>query len=419
LAGRVSLLTGLAPVCHGLTDDVDFEELDVPSLCSPEPLQAEEIPNLEEFSKSLKKVGYLTIFSGRACPLPKSYPSDRNIYDPFIAEVDDSGASETVLEQTQGFVKRLADETKGKIPFFACLSFDQLVAFSERRSIDEYNQVVSDIDRSVGIVLDQLAQLGVAERTLVVFCSTSGSNAPVVDFPYGNVACAEVVGPSAPLRGLVASRYEGGTRIPLLMSWAKPDAKSAIQTVCPITPGTRESRIVAIWDLFPTFARLVKSTIYTRIDGYDLVPLLEEARTTQAVNGAGKADDSKSLIRPQWIVQHFPHSHPHARFYSSLRIGKWKLIYSYFDHYSETSSDEWQLFNLSVDPSESTNLAIDPTPENKNILTILAGKLKEYLDGVHARYPIVTDPHSHRVNGRRHPIAIAEFPTLHFEESGE
>ncbi len=81
--------------------------------------------------------------------------------------------------------------------------------------------LIEGMDRSLGMLLDHLEALSIAEETLVVFLGDNGSDAPLGH--QHAVACA------APLRGKKGSHYEGGVRVPFIAAWAKPDKKNAQQ----------------------------------------------------------------------------------------------------------------------------------------------------------------------------------------------
>ena len=78
--------------------------------------------------------------------------------------------------------------------------------------------VIAEMDWCVGQVLDALARLKLRERTIVLFTSDNG---PVLDDGYDDEAvrrCGDHR-PAGPLRGGKYSMYDGGTRVPFLLSW--------------------------------------------------------------------------------------------------------------------------------------------------------------------------------------------------------
>ncbi len=118
-----------------------------------------------------------------------------------------------------------------------------------------YGDVIEEIDAGAGRILRRLEELGLDERTFVVFFSDNG---PWAD--YGIDA-----GSAGPLRGAKGSVWEGGVRTPAIMRW--PGRISAGQVT---------SSIAASIDIYPTFARLAGAELPAdrTIDGVDLWPLL-------------------------------------------------------------------------------------------------------------------------------------------------
>jgi len=93
-----------------------------------------------------------------------------------------------------------------------------------------YGDVVEDLDRSTGAVLDALERLGLADRTLVLVTSDNGAN---------------YEGSTGGLRGRKQETYEGGMRVPLLVRWPGRIPAGAV----------REEMGMGI-DVFPTLLAL-------------------------------------------------------------------------------------------------------------------------------------------------------------------
>ncbi|HPU83977.1 MAG TPA: arylsulfatase [Candidatus Latescibacteria bacterium] len=80
--------------------------------------------------------------------------------------------------------------------------------------------VVVEMDWCVGEVLNALDRLGIRENTIVIFSSDNG---PVLDDGYRDGAEELKDGhrPAGPLRGGKYSLFDGGTRVPFILSWPK------------------------------------------------------------------------------------------------------------------------------------------------------------------------------------------------------
>jgi arylsulfatase A-like enzyme len=109
-----------------------------------------------------------------------------------------------------------------------------------------YGDVVEDLDRGTGAVLDALERLGLDERTLVIVTSDNGP---------------DYEGSAGPLRGRKQETYEGGMRVPMLVRWPGR-----------IPAGASSDAMAMNIDLFPTLLSLVGIPLPgdRTIDGADL-----------------------------------------------------------------------------------------------------------------------------------------------------
>ncbi len=218
-----------------------------------------------------------------------------------------------------------------------------------------YATLVEGMDKSLHDILAHLDKIGEAENTLVIFVGDNGSDAPL--------GAAHAVASSAPLRGKKATHYEGGMRVPFIVSWAKPSSDSSMQKQFPIKPGVVTADFGSICDIMPTAlsAAGVKMPVKHVVDGVDLSGYLKNHR-----------GDKK-----QTFLMHFPHQHRSSNF-TVYRDGDWKVIY----HYAKPEGERVELFNLVNDPYESDNLAGKDAAKVKALL----GEMKTALDDAGAQY---------------------------------
>ena len=224
------------------------------------------------------------------------------------------------------------------------------------------------MDKSLGDMLDQFEELGVAEDTLIFFLGDNGSDAPLGDQHV--VACAE------PLRGKKGAHYEGGMRVPFIAAWGKRNPDNAFQKQLPIPAGGIQSQVASVEDIYPTLLNLVgaENPEGHKVDGDLLHTLL-----------SGKTDAG----REQQFLMHYPHGPHRSSYWTSWRDGDWKVIYHTFPDTKNTggsiqSRGTYQLFNLAEDPFESTNLT-SSSPEKLG--SMMKGLIAQ-LEAHEASYPI-------------------------------
>lgn len=225
--------------------------------------------------------------------------------------------------------------------------------------------LIEGMDQSLGDLLDHLDRLGVAENTLVFFLGDNGSDAPL-GHPHA-VACA------APLRGKKGSHYEGGTRVPFIAAWARPNTNHLHQKRLPVPAGAIQSQQAAVQDLFPTILHLadIRPPRGHVIDGLRLDTLL-----------AGKPDRS----RKEQFLMHYPHAPHRSDYFTVWRDGDWKVIYHYFPS-AQSENSHYQLFHLKTDPSEQVNLAGTQAKELRRMMRGLTAALVRH----EALYPVAKD----------------------------
>jgi arylsulfatase A-like enzyme len=87
-----------------------------------------------------------------------------------------------------------------------------------------YASLVEGVDDSLGALMKHLNVLGIAENTLVIFTSDNGglSGHTRETTPRGT----ELNSHNWPLNAGKGSAFEGGTRVPYIVAWAKPQAKN-------------------------------------------------------------------------------------------------------------------------------------------------------------------------------------------------
>ncbi|HHW11139.1 MAG TPA: sulfatase [Firmicutes bacterium] len=201
--------------------------------------------------------------------------------------------------------------------FFPCRhKMTQRVTRRFCQSHPVYAAMIDILDDNVGRLRRALAECGELENTIFVFTSDNGGLATAESSPTCN----------APLREGKGWLYEGGVRVPLIISW--PGV---------IKPGSRCTAPVIAPDFYPTLleAAGLPARPEQHCDGLSFLPLLHA---------------EKELNR-QAIYWHYPHySNQGGTPSSAVRAGDYKLIEFFED-------GRLELYNLRTDPGERKNLA--------------------------------------------------------------
>jgi arylsulfatase A-like enzyme len=208
-----------------------------------------------------------------------------------------------------------------------------------------YAGMVEAMDSAVGMVLESLEKNKLTDNTIIMFFSDNGGLSTSEGQPTSNL----------PLRAGKGWLYEGGIRVPLLLSW-----KGAIA-------GGREinTPLISI-DFYPTLIELagLKDSFKGNgeMDGLSFAPLL-----------TGRASD----FSRDAIYWHYPHyGNQGGNPGSVIQQNGWKLIYFYEDHRIE-------LYNLSEDIGERNDLAKVETQK----ADYLKNKLMKWLSDTQASMP--------------------------------
>ena len=397
---RASILTGKYPTRHGITDWIGAssgkewrKNNRFNKLLPPDYKHNLDINELT-FSQVLQSQGYRTFFAG------KWHLGDQG-YDPenFGFEINKGGWK--VGSPIGGYFSpwqnpklqsgpageslpiRLARETSEFIkcnknqPFLAYLSFysvhgpiqtsknrwekfrqkamaqgirDRRFIFDRNLPVRQvqdcpiYAGMIEAMDEAIGLVLDVLQKVGVADNTIVCFTSDNGGVSSGDSFASSML----------PLRGGKGRQWEGGLRVPYY-----------IQAPGLVEAGSNCDLPVSGIDFYPTLLELADIPIPTKqvIDGESLVSVLR--------------DEDSSSLKNRDLFWHYPHYGNQGGEPSSvIRSRNWKLI-----HYYEDRRDE--LYDLSVDQGEQNDLADLYTDKTMQ----MSQSLNEWLRLTRARLP--------------------------------
>jgi arylsulfatase A-like enzyme len=404
---RASILTGKVTPRHGVTDwigarsgeawrDTDRHNKMLP----PEyehGLRSDEIT----FAEVLRQAGYKTFFAGKwhlgdQGKEPEVYGFEINkggwrvgsppggYFSPYNnPRLEDGPPGESLPvrlgNETAQFIESNADK-----PFLAYLSFysvhgpiqtsqdrwdkyrEKAAALGEApesrfimdrnlpvRQVQDcpiYGGMIEAMDDAVGIVLDALDRLGLADNTIVCFTSDNGGVSSGDSYSTSNL----------PLRGGKGRQWEGGIREPFHIRY--PGVTAAGSTCVVPVSGI---------DYYATFLELAGLDIPKEqlVDGLSLTKLLR-----------GEPDPA---ISERDLFWHYPHYGNQGGDPSAIiRRQNWKLI-----HYFEDGHNE--LYDLDADPGEQSDISLQHAEKTKE----LRAALGQWLIDVDAKLPVPDPKH--------------------------
>ena len=266
---------------------------------------------------------------------------------------------ENIADSIAAHALEFIDKNKDK-PFFMYLATNDVHVprfpherFRGKNPMGLRGDAIAQFDWTVGLVIDYLKKNGLYENTLIILSSDNG---PVLDDGYADQA-AELLDGHSPTRGLRGNKYsafEGGTRIPFIVSWPQHIRKSK-------TSDALFSQI----DLFRSFGELLQARL-----PQGSAPDSENHLTTLL------GDDAQG--RDYVIEQSYNHT-------LSIRDKEWKYIgpsdgpagVPWVPVIESGNSKEPQLYHLSKDREEKKNV-ID---ENGQKAQELKAKLQAVREG--------------------------------------
>jgi arylsulfatase A-like enzyme len=189
--------------------------------------------------------------------------------------------------------------------------------------------MVKRIDVYVAQILDKLKEHDLLDNTLIIFTSDNGPHREGGGDP-------DFFNSNGIYRGYKRELYEGGIRVPTIISWQGKVAE-----------GKESNFPFAFWDYLPTFADILQTDIKGETDGVSILPTLL---------GEGKQRERDYF--------YFEFQEMGGR--QAVIKGDWKLL-----HLDIRNGGEYELYNIASDPSENHNI-IDQFPDiSEELKTIM------------------------------------------------
>lgn len=360
---RAALLTGIYPArlgFHHITSKPDVnKQRQIPDWLDPE---------VSTIADTFKKAGYATAQFGKwhlgkyaGAPAPTAYGFDVSAVTSGSGEqLRKEGQNEDPFLLTDATFDRTIDFIRNhkEQPFYVNVwsplphaplrpSPEQLRAFRDLKpdptsfgqwmrdyfkaarapagQLRTYLAAVAEVDRQVGRLREALAQLGLADDTIIVFSSDNGPE----DYAIGNSANAGMGSPG-PLRGRKRSLYEGGTRVPFVAVWPGKIPAGRVDT----------ETVMSGVDLMPTLAALAGIPCDAPgIDGENLSAALR-----------GGPAGRQRPVHWEWFFEVVGN----PAFFApplAVRDGPWKF-------YCDYAGADTQLYDITKDPEELDNVAV-------------------------------------------------------------
>lgn len=234
------------------------------------------------------------------------------------------------------YVKKFGDEK----PYLADKGY-----FPHRYPHAGYAAMISYLDEQIGLLVQQLKDLGIYENTMIVFTSDNGPTFNGgTDSPWFNSG-----GPFKSEYGWGKGfTHEGGFRVPMIASWPAQ-----------IKAGMQSDHISAFWDWLPTLCDISGVKTPSNADGISLLPEL-----------LGKKQKKHEYL--YW-------EYPEYGGQQAIRMGNWKGMRKSIDK----NNLKIELFNLDNDIQELHDVSNEHPDIIKKMEQIM---IKEHIPAFNDRF---------------------------------
>ena len=376
---RAAIMTGKYPARLDLTDFIPGNFPKNKPLLTPDNWQKYLPLDEETIGEKMEASGYSTGFFGKwhlskeKLP-PESFPHNpskqgfketfvtykpsKNLIQKWQIENKDFHNVDTITKRGLEFI-----EQNKKVPFLLVLSHNTIhdPLLENQELINKYQNkkgsekkennptigaMIETLDLSVGQIVKKLKNLKLFDNTLLIFCSDNGGkhkHASQKPFKKG--------------KGWL---YEGGIRVPLIISWPRKIENNFIS-----------EQMTSSIDFLPTILNVTNSGLGNKsvYDGIDISPVF---------------DDKSNLIKRDELYWHYPHYHSGSGMEpaSAMRWKDYKLI-QWHEPTLLNMEKQIELYNLKLDPGEKNDLSqVEP-----EIAILMRNKLKNWIIEVDANMP--------------------------------
>ena len=376
---RAAIMTGKYPARLDLTDFIPGNFPKNKTLLTPDNWQKYLPLDEETIGEKMEASGYSTGFFGKwhlskeKLP-PESLPHNpskqgfretfvtykpsKNLIQKWQIENKDFHNVDTITKRGLEFI-----EQNNKVPFLLVLSHNTIhdPLLENQELINKYQNkkgsekkennptigaMIETLDLSVGQIVKKLKNLKLFDNTLLIFCSDNGGK-------YKHAS-------QKPFKKGKGWLYEGGIRVPLIISWPRKIKNNFIS-----------EQMTSSIDFLPTILNVTNSGLDNKIvyDGIDISPVFY---------------NKSNLIKRDELYWHYPHYHSGSGMEpaSAMRWKDYKLI-QWHEPTLLNMEKQIELYNLKLDPGEKNDLSqVEP-----EIAILMRNKLKNWIIEVDANMP--------------------------------
>tara|TARA_B100000963_G_scaffold70160_1_gene58495 strand:+ start:1167 stop:2585 length:1419 start_codon:yes stop_codon:yes gene_type:complete len=296
---------------------------------------------------------------------PQDYPDELMLYrndNPIQPLIDQSDLTKNITDESIRFIEENKDNH-----FFLYIAHPQphvpLFASNEFKGSTGnglFADVISEIDFSVGRVMEALEKNNLTENTIIVFTSDNG---PWLS--YGDHA-----GSSGIFREGKGTAWEGGQRVPCIIKYPKEIKANTII----------DEPVMGI-DWMPTFSHITGSKLSeNKIDGKNIWPLLTQKQKKsphKELYFYYRQNELHAVRSGNWKL-YFPRTY---RSLNGKEGGKNGIPVKY--DFNEVKSNE--LYNLKEDPGESINVYLQNIEKANELEKMGENARKELGDALTSR----------------------------------
>lgn len=299
-------------------------------------------------------------FKYQGKPFHSTSWDDLKRHQPFFAQINFHETHRSFKAPTK------ADPDKVKIPPYYP---DHPVT---RQDWAKYLDSLSELDRKIGLVLQQLEKEGLADNTIVIFFGDNGQ---------AHVRSKQFC-------------YESGLHVPLIIRWANRAPAPA-----KFIPGSVDSRLLNLIDLAPTMLDIAGLSKPPKMEGRIFLGDHSEPDRRYVFGSRDRCDETVMSIRTvrdrrYRYIRNFtpdvPLMAPNA--YKEKQYPVWNLIKKLHAEGKLNSAQETlcrprmpeeELYDLETDPYEIRNLSPSTRPEHQETLARLRDALEKWMDDTH------------------------------------